>query len=112
ARARGASLCSCRAARRDLHSVPTRRSSDLGLAPGSATCLLRQRDGGRRDTMRSRAGRREASTMRMDPRYWPKGYRFLSSGQYLRSEEHTSELQSREKLVCPLLHVKTKRARE
>src|SRR5207302_9119947 len=40
-------------------------------------------------------------------RFQPPGVRALIDG-YLRSEEHTSELQSREKLVCRLLLEKKK----
>src|SRR5690349_6960333 len=74
---------------RDLHSFPTRRSSDLiagrldralELGPladdrGLASAVLRHRD-----------------LLRLD--------RFR---QAIRSEEHTSELQSRRDLVCRLL---------
>src|SRR5690606_41526810 len=70
---------------RDLHSFPTRRSSDLtgprrprsrcsGGAPAPAT-----------STTSRPAARRPSATLRR------------------RSEEHTSELQSRENLVCRLL---------
>src|SRR5207302_7428702 len=68
-------------AHRVLHSFPTRRSSDLDRYPGSG----------------------------------PGSYRYLSARQgerlpagQRRSEEHTSELQSRENLVCRLLLEKKK----
>src|SRR5204863_8544661 len=79
----------CSGAHRDLHSFPTRRSSDLGPAgpPG-----LR-----RRDQARSRR-RRPAQRPRLCP--GPPGP---------RSEEHTSELQSRRDLVCRLLLEKKKK---
>src|SRR6266496_1012126 len=61
---------------RDLHSFPTRRSSDLSGHPHT-------------------------------PRYRiPDGYvawRGVAGGSLLRSEAHTSELQSRRDLVCRLL---------
>src|SRR5207253_9061791 len=67
---------------RDLHSFPTRRSSDLGAAS-------------RHIRPRSKHWRREgaASSLRQC---------------FERSEEHTSELQSRGHLVCRLLLEKKK----
>src|SRR5436305_8407033 len=62
---------------RDLHSFPTRRSSDLVLAPGEARLDLR-----------------------------PEVIKAI--GREERSEEHTSELQSRPHLVCRLLLAKKK----
>src|SRR5437870_10831434 len=73
---------SCFRDRRDLHSFPTRRSSDLPLR--------RQRQG-------IAASRRTVSD---------GGARGRGSD---RSEEHTSELQSRGHLVCRLLLEKKKR---
>src|SRR5207244_13440975 len=76
---------------RDLHSFPTRRSSDLGdragrgQAPGGQLCPL-DVDGGHQ------AGRSPARR----------------TGQP-RSEEHTSELQSPDHLVCRLLLEKKKK---
>src|SRR6266496_2004053 len=68
---------------RDLHSFPTRRSSDLSGHPHT-------------------------------PRYRiPDGYvawRGVAGGSLLRSEAHTSELQSRRDLVCRLLLEKKKPA--
>src|SRR5690606_39369354 len=78
---------------RDRHSFPTRRSSDLAFGPGAAGGVgaapcgefiadavpVRQCDGAHR-----------------------------GGGDELRSEEHTSELQSRENLVCRLLLEKKK----
>src|SRR6266571_360939 len=66
----------CYADHRDLHSFPTRRSSDLG-ASGS--------DGTRASASRRRAGVTGAHCI------------------VERSEEHTSELQSHVNLVCRLL---------
>src|SRR5436309_13666714 len=70
---------------RDLHSFPTRRSSDLARRQP-------RRPGGRvlRHGRRRRGGGRGEEHDR------------------LRSEEHTSELQSRENLVCRLLLEKKK----
>src|SRR5690606_41575292 len=69
---------------RDLHSFPTRRSSDLRRAGSSG-----------RSASSSPASRRPST-----PRA-PPGVE--------RSEEHTSELQSRENLVCRLLLEKKKK---
>src|SRR5690606_41184505 len=79
---------------RTLHSFPTRRSSDL---PGSADTVGRKPgDGGiRRREIRASApaGACKGGERRSAP----------------RSEEHTSELQSRENLVCRLLLEKKKK---
>src|SRR5437868_11838353 len=68
----------CYGDRQDLHSFPTRRSSDLKF---STSCL------GRGD---AKVDGKDMST-------------------YYRSEEHTSELQSRFELVCRLLLEKKNR---
>src|SRR5690606_41644064 len=93
---------------RDLHSFPTRRSSDLGYSevinsqitlgpkdigeiriftPGGARVFLGADDS------------RQANELSYDTTF------FKFAGNYFigRSEEHTSELQSRENLVCRLL---------
>src|SRR5690606_41323760 len=77
----------CPGRHRNLHSFPTRRSSDLrrGCACGAAS---RSPRGTRRRTRASTSA--ATSTTRTTSR----------TG---RSEEHTSELQSRENLVCRLL---------
>src|SRR5439155_21359943 len=71
---------------RDLHSFPTRRSSDL---QGSV--------GGHRVPRGHRGARRHRHRLRGN------------HGRADRSEEHTSELQSRGHLVCRLLLEKKKR---
>src|SRR5690606_41274889 len=68
----------------DLHSFPTRRSSDL--APAAAAPPA---SGAPAAVGGARRARREASSQ--------------GRGEESRSEEHTSELQSRENLVCRLL---------
>src|SRR5437870_5924594 len=83
----------CPRAHRHLHSFPTRRSSDLSpvetsVANPSAGHCHRQEP--------ARAGARAAGKR-------PKG-----GFRPLRSEEHTSELQSRGHLVCRLLLEKKK----
>src|SRR5687768_17807802 len=70
----------CDTARRDLHSFPTRRSSDLEIEPPA-----------------------------LAPRYSMCAARRTSSTSS-RSEEHTSELQSRLHLVCRLLLEKKKKS--
>src|SRR5207247_4571791 len=84
------------------HSFPTRRSSDLGpsqaerrSAPERAAVRAAHRPcgGGTRDALLPRAGRREYGARR--PIRQPP--------QFERSEEHTSEIQSRVDLVCRLL---------
>src|SRR5206468_10430904 len=91
-----------------LHSFPTRRSSDLNrsrllvhrshfphrssIAENSAAAIL---DGGHRS-------RRRFSSQRIQRRI------ARAAELLLRSEEHTSELQSRSDLVCRLLLEKKK----
>src|SRR5438445_4253959 len=70
---------------RDLHSFPTRRSSDLASAPCSFPSQPHLPAAPVRLAVSVRDGRRR-----------------------LRSEEHTSELQSRQYLVCRLLLEKKK----
>src|SRR5947209_15270204 len=70
----------CYGDHRDLHSFPTRRSSDLGVSVGIALVA----DG---------LGTGMA----------------LVAAALVRSEEHTSELQSRQYLVCRLLLEKKKK---
>src|SRR5687768_18363758 len=72
---------------RDLHSFPTRRSSDLAGLPGCAT------------------SRGSGST----PPTTPPAATTTGGVEPDRSEEHTSELQSRLHLVCRLLLEKKKR---
>src|SRR5690606_40034133 len=84
----------CRGDPRALPSFPTRRSSDLllgeaGVAPGRA---VQARAEGDRVVVR---GTDETDTA-------------VSLPRDVRSEEHTSELQSRENLVCRLLLEKKK----
>src|SRR5690606_41597934 len=85
--------------RRVLHSFPTRRSSDLRGA--------RHRQA-RRGALRSLQARLQGGILA------ERGWRFKASTPICavsfdpRSEEHTSELQSRENLVCRLLLEKKK----
>src|SRR5690625_7479006 len=68
---------------RDLHSFPTRRSSDLSPSTSAAAASQRSRQ-------------------------FPIAA-IPASAQRRRSEEHTSELQSRGHLVCRLLLEKKKK---
>src|SRR5438034_8295679 len=93
-------LSYCYCAHRDLHSFPTRRSSDLGsprstsLPAGWLRRPLRRPYGSSfaRESARLHTVTRGRSTV-TDP----------------RSEEHTSELQSHSDLVCRLLLEKKKK---
>src|SRR5207247_10946840 len=76
-----------------LPSFPTRRSSDLSLG----AVVLREPMGHR---ALPRHGRRARETLRAVPQ--------CGRVQAVRSEEHTSELQSRVDLVCRLLLEKKK----
>src|SRR5947209_14655304 len=73
---------------RDLHSFPTRRSSDLA-------------DGNLRRPGLSTGNQAEIALIR-------RGGKWALASTRSRSEEHTSELQSRQYLVCRLLLEKKK----
>src|SRR5206468_10954179 len=95
---------------RDLHSFPTRRSSDLTTelsgeyerAASAAPTSTRRTQSPSRRLKRSRRG--SASSSRSG---WSSGSNPARTRDHplllLRSEEHTSELQSRSDLVCRLL---------
>src|SRR5690606_40151637 len=102
---------SCSRAHRDVHSLPPRRSSDLcewgmsELGPlafggGDEPVFL-----GRDYVQRTEFS--EDTAVRID-----REIERLVRGGYERSEEHTSELQSREKLVWRLLLEKKMQFRE
>src|SRR5690606_41725351 len=102
---------SCDLYHRDLHSFPTRRSSDLSWARfsqasawGSSKASLRC--SGRRPRTRSCSSL--WSSCFCCARQVSSGKKNEPSTGKLRSEEHTSELQSRENLVCRLLLEKKK----
>src|SRR5690606_41832666 len=103
------SFFSCSSAPRDLHPFPTRRSSDLvvvycswvvggAFAPFTRSLppLLPPPCGGCAGTRAGALTSRKEKLMKIQHR-----------GS--RSEEHTSELQSRENLVCRLLLEKKKK---
>src|SRR5206468_11649671 len=89
------SSSSCCPPARELHSFPTRRSSDLSRRPR----WRRTRCGCCRPTTPRRSCSRSSSS---------RGGRPAAAAT--RSEEHTSELQSRSELVCRLLLEKKKNA--
>src|SRR5690606_41543134 len=100
-------LCvSCSGHHRDLPSFPTRRSSDLSL---HVLAL-----GGVRELHADAGGAVALGTGRGHPDDLAGGRQALArlgqgeQDEDLRSEEHTSELQSRENLVCRLLLEKKK----
>src|SRR5690625_6175647 len=82
----------------DLHSFPTRRSSDLTAARRPDVRLARRRNSRNRQMNRPSPSR--INTI-------PAIINGTISGES-RSEEHTSELQSRGQLVCRLLLEKKK----
>src|SRR5690606_42078476 len=86
-------------ARRRRHSFPTRRSSDLSGNPiaGATVTITDTRTGATRTITTGANGTFAATGL-------------VTGGPYTvtRSEEHTSELQSRENLVCRLLLEKKK----
>src|SRR5699024_12718279 len=92
----------CYGAPRDLHSFPTRRSSDLPGHQALLACITLRLDllghGVRRDGLELRLT--EAARQPQTP---------LPVVGHHRSEEHTSELQSRFDLVCRLLLEKKKK---
>src|SRR5690606_42160255 len=96
--------------RRDLHSFPTRRSSDLaGEDLGFVAVLGQQGDGlvGRPGPDVVERGGDHCCTATFVPP--PPAFAAARTARtMLRSEEHTSELQSRENLVCRLLLEKKK----
>src|SRR5690606_40160288 len=100
-------FCLCiYATRLYLHSFPTRRSSDLYNT--EAVSLLRTIGSGAEvaECDLSSEGGGEAACDRMK-RWSSFGRTWIRKPS--RSEEHTSELQSRENLVCRLLLEKKKR---
>src|SRR5690606_42153657 len=77
----------------DLHSFPTRRSSDLGTSSHGHT--------------KDHIYWVDAQRLRPCP-VWSSIIHLFQLDNAERSEEHTSELQSRENLVCRLLLEKKK----
>src|SRR5690606_40482107 len=92
---------SCYRDHRDLHSFPTRRSSDLRRAGGGSA--------GARTPGRGRPGRAAPRPARPPTTSGGGSAARGARAAPGRSEEHTSELQSRENLVCRLLLEKKKK---
>src|SRR5205814_10594355 len=97
-------LFSCYAAHRNLHSFPTRRSSDLRFLrrldwdfPGDQELHLVLDNYGTHKTPEVERW------LQRHPRFVRHFIPTSSSWVNLRSEEHTSELQSLRHLVCRLL---------
>src|SRR5690606_39390559 len=87
-----------------LRPVPTRRSSDLRLQHAAAALAAAGLGHGHTPALVPHDAEAHAE---------PRHAAFREHGparadDLRRSEEHTSELQSRENLVCRLLHVKKK----
>src|SRR5206468_5093534 len=99
---------SCSGAPRDLHSFPTRRSSDLPQRRRRRGLPQRrhQRRGLPQWRVRQR-GRRRRLPQRRVPQHGLA--ELINRTRPPRSEEHTSELQSRSDLVCRLLLEKKKK---
>src|SRR5207253_7900336 len=101
----------CSLAHHVLHSFPTRRSSDLRAGCSRAAPSAAARSGRCRAPAAAEpaADAREEST---GVRPWNTADRTSATapgGPHRRSEEHTSELQSRGHLVCRLLLEKKKK---
>src|SRR5206468_5437350 len=101
-----------RADHRALPSFPTRRSSDLAYLPYYTEAQFVAADRGSRSISRVTADQAEGiqahgRMIPFDQMITPAAIRTAreratSSDDFLRSEEHTSELQSRSDLVCRL----------
>src|SRR5438132_1586362 len=94
-------LCQLASCLRYLHSFPTRRSSDL-----AASSLFREVRGFLRLALGTEAD--QVAQQAVQPRLrgfhrLDNGRRLLAHGTPIRSEEHTSELQSHSEIVCRLL---------
>src|SRR5690606_41688367 len=92
------------------HSFPTRRSSDLDvfLDAGSLAFQATQviQLGTAHLALALHGERVDGRAVRLEHALHAGPVRNLAHGEGRRSEEHTSELQSRENLVCRLLLVK------
>src|SRR5206468_10971859 len=98
--------------RRDLHSFPTRRSSDLTrvVASAAAGWLISWRTCSALTGAGPLANRQLSSAPSIAaPSVLPRLRANRFDAVATRSEEHTSELQSRSDLVCRLLLEKKKR---
>src|SRR5690606_41649182 len=97
-------MSQCARAQRDLLSFPTRRSSDLSKV-GTGPWSFKRNWGFEPQTLSYEFRLKRCEQVPQRNPLNPK-YRLLIA-LWRRSEEHTSELQSRENLVCrPLLEKK------
>src|SRR5690606_40830061 len=98
-----------RRAPRDLHSFPTRRSSDLArphfLVEHHLVLEVVQRPGKLRERVHLHVAADRGSRERNERLLGEASLQLIDETALRadRSEEHTSELQSRENLVCRLL---------
>src|SRR5206468_9468788 len=101
---------SCSLAPPDLHSFPTRRSSDLNSSasalPPSPLTSWRAR---RPTSWGNSRWNAEPTPARLGILPSSRSWAPAGTSQPARSEEHTSELQSRSDLVCRLLLEKKKK---
>src|SRR5439155_25659303 len=94
---------------RDIHSFPTRRSSDLVPTESTLPVSVRCTTSGSTLTAPTgvaHAAARSATHPTRDRRAHPRPcaiVEVVTEARHRRSEEHTSELQSRGQLVCRLL---------
>src|SRR5438477_3274226 len=91
---------------RDLHSFPTRRSSDLRVPSSAARMVLEYRSRSRARTSRSMIPPDPSAKFAVTCA--TRTRRMGTRRRVPRSEEHTSELQSHVNLVCRLLLEKKK----
>src|SRR5205085_10041231 len=105
-------LFSCSRPPRHLHSFPTRRSSDLVSIPATQPSLYLDTlklDAPKKGVavLRQRVGTAKLAIEAAGGHLAQNSYAFFRRVE-LRSEEHTSELQSQSNLVCRLLLEKKK----
>src|SRR5690606_40280951 len=93
---------------RDLHSFPTRRSSDLQSEAGRQGRPERQHPFDVTRVRRHHSGHGSTHGLAVST----GALHELQEPVFARSEEHTSELQSRENLVCRLLLEKKKKTKK
>src|SRR5206468_12766156 len=91
---------------RDLHSFPTRRSSDLQGRRQFLRAAVLARE------VAARGGERRLDALLLVGESALAGGSVRDAEEGYRSEEHTSELQSRSDLVCRLLLEKKKKKKK
>src|SRR5439155_22553214 len=94
---------------RVLHSFPTRRSSDLGVLHQRRASATTENAGRALARFSYTQGATECSSSSRFASTRPEGREHALLDRRKRSEEHTSELQSRGHLVCRLLLEKKKK---